>query len=349
MKEKAGAVLMCLLFGLPFGAVGVFAFWMAGTMVYDGWRARDWVLVKAEVQEGNYYRYRFGGREFRNNRLGTERIEGSSDVDDFDERVAQRFARAREENKPMTVFVNPENPSESMVDREIRWTLFLVMFPFAFGFGGVGVGALWVAGKVLFDSQKKGASPARRIADDSTKGPAFLWIFAFFWNVISFPIALAVVPQAIADGEWAGLLVLLFPLVGLLVLWGAVGASIAHFRRKGRRKRSRAPEELPAAAAPAASGDFTAYAERRPIAAAVKADEGERKFESLEKVFAGHVDFSRLSPEQRAALSKITPGQKAAIEKVVRFAPRLRKLVIGLVLFIIAMQAIPFVFAMLTS
>ena len=347
MKEKAGAVLMCLLFGLPFGAVGVFAFWMAGTMVYDGWRARDWVLVKAEVQEGNYYRYRFGGREFRNNRLGAERIEGTSDVDDFDERVAQRFARAREENKPMTVYVNPDNPAESMVDREIRWTLFLVMFPFAFGFGGVGLGALFVIYKILADSEKKGAKAAERIANDSTKGPAFLWIFAFFWNVISFPIALVVVPQAIADGEWAGLLVLLFPLVGVLVLWGAVGATMAHFRRKGRRK-SRTPAAAPAAATPATSGDFTSYAEKRPMAS-LKPSAAEAKFDSLEKVFAGHVDFSRLSPEQRAMLAKVTPEQRAAIEKVVRFAPRLKKLVFGLVLFIVAMQVIPFVFAMLAG
>ena len=46
---------------------------------------------------------------------------------------------ATEAGKPITVWVNPDNPSESMLDRELRWKLLVIFVPFALGFGGVGL------------------------------------------------------------------------------------------------------------------------------------------------------------------------------------------------------------------
>ena len=233
MKGKLGAALFCLAFAIPFGAVGAGATWALVTMIYDGMRAKDWVLVKADVIGPSSYRYTFNGETHTNDRLGTFRLGGTSDVDDFDERVASILAQGREEKRPITVFVNPDNPSESMVDRAIRWGFLIFLLPFALGFGGVGVGALWFLGKTLTgsDAPKKGRQQPSAAKANAASGIAGLWIFAFFWNVISFPIAILVVPQIIASGEWVGLLVLIFPIIGVLVLWGAIAATVARLRR----------------------------------------------------------------------------------------------------------------------
>jgi hypothetical protein len=39
------------------------------------------------------------------------------------------------------------------------------------------------------------------------------------WNAISFPAAALAIPQGLAEDEWGVLFVLLFPLIGIAVLW----------------------------------------------------------------------------------------------------------------------------------
>jgi hypothetical protein len=53
------------------------------------------------------------------------------------------------------------------------------------------------------------------------------WVFAIFWNGISIPVAIAILPDVIADGEWVGLFILIFPLIGSLILVWAVRATIS--------------------------------------------------------------------------------------------------------------------------
>src|SRR5207244_4256705 len=143
------------------------------------------------------------------------------------------------ERKPIMVHVNPDNPAESVLDRDIRWALVLLFVPFALGFGGVGVGALWFLVRTVRGSpptaRAKGAvrsSATARASSDPRSGLLMMWIFAFFWNVITLPIAILVVRDVVmGSGEWGTLLVLLFPLVGILVLWGAIASTVGLWRR----------------------------------------------------------------------------------------------------------------------
>src|SRR4029434_10902257 len=52
-----------------------------------------------------------------------------------------------------------------------------------------------------------------------------IWFMAIMWNAIAFPIAVLAVPQGIASGEWMVLFVLLFPLVGIGLLWAAIAGT----------------------------------------------------------------------------------------------------------------------------
>ena len=235
MKRQQGRVAMAfflLLFALAFGAVGAFASWAIGVTVHDGWRARDWVKVAADVDGYDageiQYRYRIDGREYSGRRLTVSPLGGE---DGISEELHSRLAEARAARRPITVFVNPEAPAESMVDRDVHWTTIVFMLPFALGFGGVGLGALWGVWRVVRPEPAKKAGP--RVKSDGASALGTTWVFAFFWNVIAFPIAIAVLMEAIPDGEWLALLVLLFPLIGLLILFGAIAGTWNHLRRGG--------------------------------------------------------------------------------------------------------------------
>jgi hypothetical protein len=115
-----------------------------------------------------------------------------------------------------------------------------------------------------------------RIRSDAGSGLAVLWIFTLLWNAIAFPIAILVLAQAISNGEWGALFVLLFPLVGALLLLGALVATWNWIRRGGATMRLQE--------APARLG--------RPFAGTV--------------VFARGVDAGDTF---RAKLACVTPGQ----------------------------------------
>lgn len=239
MKDKLAAALFSLLFAAVFGGVGVFATWVIAATIHDGLRAQDWVRVKAYVEslEGSEvrYAYTFQGREYSGNRLGASPFGGSDDVDDWTANLQDRLAAAKAERHPITVLVDPEKPSDSMIDPQIRWSFLVFLLPFSLAFGGVGLGALYALTRVLRGktAQRAAAPRGSGMASDARAGIVSLWVFAFFWNVISFPIALLFVPQLINDGEWVGLLVMLFPLVGLFLAWAAIKATWAYLRRGG--------------------------------------------------------------------------------------------------------------------
>jgi hypothetical protein len=268
---KTGAVLACLLFAVPFGGVGVFASWAIGSAVHGAWKARDWVPVPATVESASLatsesdeggttyraegtYRYSYRGQSYSGSRLGLSALGGADNIDDWHEAVNARLESARKARQPITVWVNPASPAEAVYDRGIRWAELLFLTPFSLAFGGVGVGALVVMAKVLLGDTKGPGRERTQEATGRAMGTAgrgsqssarFLWIFAFFWNAISFPIAILALRDIADSGEWLGLLVLLFPLVGVLVLWGAIAASWKAFkaRRGGARSaRGSAPD-----------------------------------------------------------------------------------------------------------
>ena len=242
MKEKLGAALMCLVFAIPFGAIGAGAAYAIGATIRDGLAAREWVRVKAEVLSyGNgsaLYRYTMDGKSYTGDRLGSNVLGGTDNVDSWHEDMDSMLSTAKSEGKPITVWVNPDDPRQSMVDNTIRWKLLVFFSPFALAFGGVGVGALYMLYRTLKPDRPRVAAAGARptpntIASDQRGGVVMLWVFAFFWNAISFPIAFLFVPEVLESHDWVGLFVLIFPLVGVLLLWGCISGTINYFRRGG--------------------------------------------------------------------------------------------------------------------
>ncbi|MEO5692587.1 MAG: hypothetical protein ABIQ72_05645, partial [Usitatibacter sp.] len=229
MKDKLKTAAGALVFAAIFGAVGVFASWVIVASLWDAHRAREWILTSATVDfwdsDNVGYHYKVGDQEYRGDRLGAMVIGGKDSIDSWHDDMDAMLTAAKNDKKPVMVRVNPDNPAESMVNADMRWQPLVFFVPFALGFSGVALSALWVMFRIFVPARGK----------DS--GLLTTWFFTIMWNSIAMPIAFLAVPNIIAEGEWVGLLVLLFPLIGVLLLWGALygtwKAFIGLFNRGG--------------------------------------------------------------------------------------------------------------------
>ena len=70
----------------------------------------------------------------------------------------------------------------------------------------------------------------RSIRDSNRLGAIGMWIFAFFWNAIAIPMAVLIAPSELAKENYAALLILIFPLVGIFVLIAAIYQTLRSIR-----------------------------------------------------------------------------------------------------------------------
>jgi hypothetical protein len=241
--------LGCLvLFALPFAVAGLLVGFLAAKMLWFWVEIRDWQEVPARIihtelttntgDSTTYsveakYRYDFGGATYQGDRVGLS--SGSDNIGSFHQDAHRELSYYQEAGESFRCYVNPQEPSEAILYRELRWGLFALMGVFALIFTGAGLG-LMVAGFVgrrhLLDGEKRVAdnpSEPWRWKDDWAEGritatgkAQFLLpcIMAVFWNLLSTPL-LFVLPKEVRDNDnYLALLGLIFPLVGIgLAIW----------------------------------------------------------------------------------------------------------------------------------
>ena len=238
-----------MLFALPFAAVGVGALVWSGWTLLDWHEAAGWAPVPAEIvaveleehtdseddttyQTTATYRYGYGGTSYTGTRVAIDT--GSDNIGQFQHRLYYDLRAAQENRTPVTAYVDPDDPTKAVLNRELRPGLFAMKGLFAIVFGGVGFGLLfgarYAAKKMVAEEKLRDRFPDEpwrwkpewangRIAG-SARTAAYVAIgFAVLWNLISLPAAL-IVPGAIAGGNTAAAVALLFPLIGLgLAAW----------------------------------------------------------------------------------------------------------------------------------
>ena len=244
--RKIATLLGCLLSVAIFGGVGAAASWVFATSLRDAHRARDCVKVRAEVVMTDIsvadtkpsrtgggpgiYRYKVGEQEYTGSRLGTMTIAGADPFDDWQDAMRDFVQSAAAGKRPITVCVDPENPAISVVDRDIRWGMLSFIAPFALVFSLIGIASLYGLLRALV------APLAAFARSTSLAHPAGHWIVAIVWNVISFPVAGAAIPDFLRDGDWEAWLILFFPLIGVLIAWSGFRNAIKYHSTRWARK-----------------------------------------------------------------------------------------------------------------
>lgn len=145
-----GSVFICA--GL---AVGAFLYFPA---VYEWWQVLSWEEVPCRIESADMrvshgddsttyeaqaaYTYQYDGQSFRSERVSI--MGGSDNFGDYQQTRADNLRAARDEQRTLRCFVNPQNPSEAVLFADLRWGLMLLMsifptvFPLAGGFVAFG-------------------------------------------------------------------------------------------------------------------------------------------------------------------------------------------------------------------
>lgn len=245
-----------LLFGLVFFGIGLgFIVLSIIPTLYDSWRMAAWPSTQASLTSARLisstsdgsttfriearYRYRVEGMEYNGDRVAIN--SGGDNIGVFQKKLGQRLERYHRNNMPVTLYYDPNNPADALLDRTLRWPLLGFKLIFVLVFGGVGLAIMIYAwrGKRTIDTPETKGKPwlqrpewaDNQIRSSARSGLYMIWGFALLWNLISSPGAIMIGEIWQKEGMLA-LLVLIFPAIGLMLLWWAIRKSL-EWRRFG--------------------------------------------------------------------------------------------------------------------
>ncbi|MHC4325349.1 MAG: DUF3592 domain-containing protein [Planctomycetota bacterium] len=250
--------IFLFLFALPFFGVGVWMGYSIAATLNDAWQMREWVAVEGSLSRAGYethsgddsntyevyaqYSYEFGGQRYTNNRVAI--AGGADNIGDYQQDMGRHLSGIKNRGELITVYLDPDDPSESILDRSVRWGLIGFKSIFLFTFGGVGLGLIIFVlrspkEKDLSDPQFKNAPWLANdqwqtaIIKSNSKAAMWAgWAFAAFWNLIAAPLPFLIYTEVTEKNNLPALLGLLFPLVGIGLITWAVRSTL-EWRRFG--------------------------------------------------------------------------------------------------------------------
>lgn len=189
------------------------------------WQATPAVLIshKLEVNSGDdsdtykavaKYRFKFNGKTYHNDQVSLSSM--SDNIGSFHQDLNSKLYRIKLNGGQFTVWVNPDNPNESLINRDLRVGLLLFNGVFIVIFGIVGFGGILYG---LFQSKKQTvlevdpdqpwlsrsywSSPTIEASGQS--GLTFIAVFAGIWTTFSL-MPLYVGIQDVLNGDLKGLI-----------------------------------------------------------------------------------------------------------------------------------------------
>jgi len=129
--------LMGLIFGLLFSGVGGFIAFETVVPTFVSWiETKEWSATQGKIVEAGgedngvtaAYKYRIGGKEYLSEQVSLASFKdniGSYHID-----MRHYLTEKRRTGQPVTVWFNPDNPADSVIDRDMRWGLFTLMSGF---------------------------------------------------------------------------------------------------------------------------------------------------------------------------------------------------------------------------
>lgn len=275
-----GSRIFMLLFALPFLGVGVWATYSIIATFIEAEAMKSWAPVQARVMSGGVeentdsegsttykayaeYKYNYNGQEYTASRVSIDT--GADNIGHAHEERGSALAAAAREGRSIEIYVDPAMPYSAVIYRDIRWGMVGFKALFAVLFGGAGLGIMIGA----FYKKRRASAAALGIADSpwlanddwqsneiksGSKGTMyFAWIFAGVWNLVSAPLPFMLREEVLEKQNYAALIALLFPLVGIGLLVWAVRRTL-EWKRFGASPVALDP--FPAAIGGQAGGTF---------------------------------------------------------------------------------------------
>ena len=247
-----------IIVSLPFFGIGVWMLWSVSSNFTDAWQMQNWQPMQAHLTRAGYdshsgddaatyeayaaYTYSIRGQEFANDRVAI--AGGADNIGDYQRDTGRKLSATFSRSETITIYVDPDDPRDAIIDRDLRWGMIGFKSIFVFVFGGAGLGLMIFAFRA--PKQKDTSDPAYRdkpwrvndewqtssVKSSSKKTMYFTWGFAAFWNLISAPLPFLLVDEVVEKQNYAALFGLLFPLVGVgLIVWAV--RSTLEWRRFG--------------------------------------------------------------------------------------------------------------------
>ena len=209
---------------------------------------KSWVEVPAFITQTNLevnsdsdstsykatatYTYTYNDKLYTGNKVTMH--SGSDNIGSFQENTYAKLTKHKESGEPFRCYVNPDNPSKSILYRKPRWEKLGFYLIFVFAFGGFGYG-MFIAALLGIGKKRK----EDKLAEIYPREP-WLWkehwkegiiksqnnaqlfislLFAFSFSIASIPILMAI-PDELKKGNKPILIALIFPIASIgLVIW----------------------------------------------------------------------------------------------------------------------------------
>ncbi|MFO0429331.1 MAG: DUF3592 domain-containing protein [Planctomyces sp.] len=233
-------------FLLPFALAGTAVLYLGVSQIREArvtstwaetpaWIDRAELIINSGGEGTTYstraeYRYEWKQKEYHGNRVW---LSERSDSGSFHSQIINELQSSQQAGRRFRCFVNPDNPSESILYRDLRYDLLLIYALFGVVFGGIGFGGLYglfLAGRNARRMQQlaglypeepwRWTIPASDGLFRSDNRWVVLVISAVVWNLFSWPLAVILLSQR---GWQFGpvWLILLMPVAGTWLAWMA--------------------------------------------------------------------------------------------------------------------------------
>jgi len=238
-----------LLFGLLFAGAGSFIFYETGWMTLHDWqRMQSWQPVEAQLLavKGHdndteaSFRYQVEHVNYENDKVYVASFKdnmGSYHAD------IQRLLKQKYRNgETVRIWFNPHKPGESVIDRDMRWGMFTLVTVFCSIFIIIGLFVIFAAfkasdkatettlkSKSSNDWQSRKGWETSNIRSNAKSTMGFLWFFTIVWNAVSSPVIFVFLEEW-QSGNYAVVVGLLFPLIGLGLLYAAIKVTREYLR-----------------------------------------------------------------------------------------------------------------------
>lgn len=256
MNKHLQVYWMMLLLGLPFAGVGLITLFLSIIPNLLEWQQmKSWSEVNARLERAELvidnsgdsstfsasarYRYEYQGKQYTGERVAI--MDGSDNIGDFQRKLGYELAEAWRQQQPVPAWVNPDNPAEAVLTRDLHWGMvgFLTIFVLLFGSIGIGLTGsalinLWRETPLALRARQSRLEQQRthmEVHCNSNSGLWQIWGFTFIWNLLAL-LGVQAVPRELAAGNYLFLLILVFPLIGLFLLFQATRATL-DWRRFG--------------------------------------------------------------------------------------------------------------------